>query len=1385
LTARITGVIAVLLVGGWLSLRPHLNSRAADPPGALDVELEELRPGLLASYRSLADKDATLHRIDLKPAFNLGHSSPHPRIPAGPFEASWTGALLWKDSGPVTFDAFLGGEVTVEVDGIAVLQGTGESDTARIVGTRKLEREPGFYRLRIHYRSRADVPARLQIRWQGASFAREPLPAWQLYHVGTKLPEPFPEEAKAAHGRTLVGRLGCARCHGGAFPGVTDPAPGPSLADMRGRVTRGWLLKWLDDPARIHGDARMPALFGADRGGFAERWLIAEHLLGPGGAVRPEDKPAGDHRAGRLQFLSIGCVACHHIPDQAREEQTDLDRNPLRGLGDRFTSEGLAAYLGNPHGRYPDGRMPRLPLTPGVARDIAAYLLLWSKPTELAAAEAPTKEEMDAVVRRLKVRNPGAAAAALVQEKKCAECHPGLGASLPADIPVTAAGPDRGCLSGKGTVRYTLDAAARQAIAAYQKVSAREKHASPVDARRRQLERAGCVRCHQRDSEKPPPIEEVGSKLGGAFLQNVPYQRTPRLSNAHQKYTRAHLGTVVREGIAGLRTSRYTYRMPAFGAEAETLIQAIAEADGELSAGLDPPLKPPTDPTIGTLAGPQLVGFQGYACVSCHVWNGQVLSESDPGAAGPDLTRTTSRIRRDWFDRFLDNPARAHPNTPMPAIFFKGKASIQAVLDGDPAKQKEALWDYLAMGKNAPGPKPPPPLAVSMPTDGKPLVAQVPMRLPAGGSLESISILFDSNDLLLYDVATGSPHSLYTGAQVLRNVQGRLRSYSVGGAQVGDGLHASPPLQMIGGEKPEVATSTALEGYDRLDDGVRIRCRVKFTSGEMEVVETLRLERDGTTRRLIRELSYRGVPAGRSIEVRSRVLDGLAVDVTATRGEAKGDVTEKVFRATLTADKERNAVARIRHALPPAKAAPPPERIVLSAPESMEGARERPGYRAIAYPRPKTAAGQDLVMPGALAVHPKDGRVFIASMKMGEIFVLRDPTGDGTKATFEDHAHGLFQEAYSMRAEDDALYVMHRRNLTRIPHAPMDRKAARFDRMFALPHGIGETYDYGYGLVRDKSGSFLASYAPYANRELPGSGGLVRLRPGKEPEEIAFGFRNPVGWCNGPDGEVFFTDNQGEWVATNKLCHIVEGRYYGFPNPAQQQHAKKPMAKTAVWVPYRWARSINGVTYDNTGGKFGPFAGQIFMAELMFGGAIVRANVEKINGEYQGACFPFWGKGLLGPVALAFDPKGRLFVGGITEPGWMAQPDRGALFRLDFTGETPFEIQSMHVQPRGFRLVFTKPVNVETAKAAASYQLEHYRYEYAGAYGSPELDRTRVAVEKVVVAADGRSVDLTTAALVKDRVYLITARGVKSAAGEALVHPTGAYTLNEIPAAGK
>ena len=107
--------------------------------------------------------------------------------------------------------------------------------------------------------------------------------------------------------------------------------------------------------------------------------------------------------------------------------------------------------------------------------------------------------------------------------------------------------------------------------------------------------------------------------------------------------------------------------------------------------------------------------------------------------------------------------------------------------------------------------------------------------------------------------------------------------------------------------------------------------------------------------------------------------------------------------------------------------------------------------------------------------------------------------------------------------------------------------------------------------------------------------------------------------------------------------------------------------------------------------------------------------------------------------------------------------------------------ETSRISPRPRRIVFTSPVDKAKAADIASYKLESYRYEYTGSYGSPELDRANVKIEKVEVTADGKSVELTTTPLVKDRVYLVSVPGVRSASGEVPVHPTGAYTLNEIP----
>src|SRR5262249_5410789 len=162
-------------------------------------------------------------------------------------------------------------ELEMEVDDVLVLSAKTGKPKSSPIG-----RAPGLYRLKVRYRSLADAPARLQIGWSAPGFARELLPAWHLMHL---VKEGSAAASLDVRGRLLAAGFGVARCHASALPSVADPPPGPSLADVSGRLGRDWLLRWLEAPAAVHADARMPSLFTPDRAGFIERWLVADYLL--------------------------------------------------------------------------------------------------------------------------------------------------------------------------------------------------------------------------------------------------------------------------------------------------------------------------------------------------------------------------------------------------------------------------------------------------------------------------------------------------------------------------------------------------------------------------------------------------------------------------------------------------------------------------------------------------------------------------------------------------------------------------------------------------------------------------------------------------------------------------------------------------------------------------------------------------------------------------------------------------------------------------------------------------------------------------------------------------------------------------------------------------
>ena len=69
-----------------------------------------------------------------------------------------------------------------------------------------------------------------------------------------------------------------------------------------------------------------------------------------------------------------------------------------------------------------------------------------------------------------------------------------------------------------------------------------------------------------------------------------------------------------------------------------------------------------------------------------------------------DLTVMNKRLRIDWLNRYLLDPASLRPGTRMPSFWPQGKSTKPDVLDGDTGKQIASIYRYLSLGEKAPIP---------------------------------------------------------------------------------------------------------------------------------------------------------------------------------------------------------------------------------------------------------------------------------------------------------------------------------------------------------------------------------------------------------------------------------------------------------------------------------------------------------------------------------------------------------------------------------------------------------------------------------------------------------------------------------------------------------
>jgi glucose/arabinose dehydrogenase len=450
----------------------------------------------------------------------------------------------------------------------------------------------------------------------------------------------------------------------------------------------------------------------------------------------------------------------------------------------------------------------------------------------------------------------------------------------------------------------------------------------------------------------------------------------------------------------------------------------------------------------------------------------------------------------------------------------------------------------------------------------------------------------------------------------------------------------------------------------------------------------------------------------------------------------------------------------------------------------------RPGgdeyYEIEHFPLPREIAlmvtGMDWMPNGDLAV----------CTWLGEIYVVEGAQGSVEAARYRRFAEGL-NEPLGIRVVGNQMYVVQKSELTRISDTNNDGVADLFETICNKWGYTGNYHAFAFGPALDRKGNLFALLCGQRGTwEVPFVGWGVRIDAQGNLEPYCSGLRAPNGiGTYGPNDDLFATDNQGNWIGACKLNHLQRGEFYGYPSgrpSAKEIYGKAMKFKSpAVWFPRKLSPSTSGFAAVQSP-DFGPFEGQLMVGDFQ-NAVVMRVFLEQVNGQWQGAVWPFARGFYSGVNRLLMGNDGRLYVGGLKNSAWAASaPFEFSLDRMRFKGTVPFEVKEVNATADGFTLRFTEPVERTHAIDPENYYVSQYTYKYHSAYGSPEIDHegkensaTEVNVLGVTVSADGTEVRLKLETLKPGYVASIQVSDLTAASGKPIWHDTFYYTLNEIP----
>jgi uncharacterized cupredoxin-like copper-binding protein/glucose/arabinose dehydrogenase len=461
-------------------------------------------------------------------------------------------------------------------------------------------------------------------------------------------------------------------------------------------------------------------------------------------------------------------------------------------------------------------------------------------------------------------------------------------------------------------------------------------------------------------------------------------------------------------------------------------------------------------------------------------------------------------------------------------------------------------------------------------------------------------------------------------------------------------------------------------------------------------------------------------------------------------------------------------------------------------------------FPIVTVPIPKEIA----LEVGGMTFLPNDE--LAVATRRGEVWIITNPyMKDGQQPKYRLFAQGM-HEVLGLNYIKGDLYLTQRAELTRLRDLDGDGEADEYRTMYSWPLS-GNYHEYAYGPMLDKDGNMVVTlnlgWIGFGESLSKWHGWMLKFSPDFTMKPFATGFRSPAAFELNSNGDIFYAENQGDWVGSGNITHVEEGDFVGNPagliwadqpgspvklrkkdipdtgEPKYEVAKRVPGLKApSVWIPHSiMGNSTSGILNYSDHGNMGPFKGQLFVGDQAQS-KISRVFLERVKGVYQGAVFPFREGFSSGILRMNWGSDGSMLV-GMTSRGWSSTgKEEYGLQRLTWSGVMPFEVQTVKAQPDGFELEFTMPVDEKTARNAGSYQLSTFTYKYHHIYGSPVINQSARNIKAIVVSPDHKRVRIVLDSLKEGYIHEIRTEGLRSESSNIpLLHNYAYYTLNKIP----